>query len=311
MGRSLWVRPAVVMLATTLTGGTACSAARPTVNGARLHSRVVYQVEAGPRVPGAPGHAHVRDWLVSELTRLGARVELQRFTDTTLGRPLELTNVIARFAAAKPGGGRRRLLLCAHYDTRPWCDRDPDPARRGDPLPGANDGASGVAVLLEVAELLARRPAPCEIELAFFDGEDQGRADRPEEFSLGARGYAGRLTADRPSAGFLFDMVGDRDLGIYPEAHSAERAANLVDLVLEGARVVGARGFHPGPRHRVVDDHIPLLEAGLPVVDIIDFDYAAWHTHRDLPDLVSPESLAQVARVAVWLVYSSSLARKR
>jgi hypothetical protein len=138
-------------------------------------------------------------------------------------------------------------------------------------------------------------------------------ASRPEQFSLGARGYALRLPrpgdAARPVAAFVFDMVGDRDLEIFPEAQSAERAANLCAIVLEGAKATGARSFRATPRYGVTDDHVPLLEAGLPAVDIIDFDYAAWHTHMDLPDQTSAKSLAEVARGAAWIVYRSSLAR--
>jgi glutaminyl-peptide cyclotransferase len=291
--------------------GTAC-ASKPgfEVDGARALARVTRQVEAGPRIPGTPGHAEVRDWIASELTRLGARVERQSFVDSTLGRALPLVNVIGRFGApAAPGA--RRIVLCAHYDTRPWCDQDPDSAHRADPLPGANDAGSGVAVLLEVAELMSRRSPPVAVDLVFFDGEDQGRAEHPEEFSLGAAGYARRLGDARPTAAFLFDMVGDRDLGIHPEQRSVDQAANLASMVLDGARATGARGFRESPRYRITDDHVPLLDAGVPAVDIIDFDYPAWHTHRDLPDQVSAQSLAEVARVAAWLVYASSLARAR
>ena len=303
-----WVPVALALLAAA---GTACDTrAVGRVDGARALARVVHQVEAGPRIPGTPGHAKVRDWIAAELTRLGARVERQAFTDSTLATPMPLVNLIGSFGPpATPGG--RRIVLCAHYDTRAWCDQDPDTARRGDPVPGANDGGSGVAVLLEVAELMAKAAPKVSVDLVFFDGEDQGRGDHPEEFSRGAAGYARRLPQPRPTAAFLFDMVGDRDLDIYPERRSSEQAANLVALVLEAARATGARGFHTTPRHRVTDDHVPLLEAGVPAIDIIDFDYPAWHTHRDLPDQVSAESLAEVARVAAWLVYQSPLARGR
>lgn len=297
--------PAALLLALVVLG--AC-AARFEVDGARAHARVVRQVAFGPRVPGTAGHAAMLEWLVSELGRLGGRVERQAVVDSTLGRRLELTNVIAHFG---PAGGRG-LVLCAHWDTRPWCDEDPDTSRRAEPLPGANDGGSGVAVLLEVAELMRRTPPRCGVDLVFFDGEDQGRAVHPGEFSLGARGYAARLRAAperRPAAAFLFDMVGDRDLDIHPEQQSVERASNLVALVLEAAGATGAHGFHAEPRYRITDDHVPLLDAGLPAVDIIDFDYPAWHTHQDLPDRVSPASLAEVSRVAAWLVYRSPLAR--
>jgi Zn-dependent M28 family amino/carboxypeptidase len=218
-------------------------------------------------------------------------------------------NVIGHFGAARPGSAHGALVLCAHYDSRPFADQDPDSARRNDPVPAANDGGSGVAVLLEIADLLARKPAPCPVDLVFFDGEDQGRNDAPETFSRGARGYAARLASPRPRGAFLFDMVGDRDLAIYTEGFSLERASNLTDLVLEAARAVGASHFHADTRHHVIDDHIPLLDAGVPAVDLIDFDYPAWHTTHDLPDQVSAESLAEVARVGAWLVYRSPLAR--
>ncbi len=287
----------------------AACAARFPVDGERAIGRVVHQVEAGPRVPGTPGHRVIREWLAGELQRLGGAIEVQEVSDSSLGRRLELANLIARFG---PRSGRRVALL-AHWDSRPWCDQDPDSARRGDPMPGANDGGSGVAVLLEVAEVMRRSPPPVGVDLVFLDGEDQGRAEHAEECSLGARAYAARLGAPgvdaRPVAAFLFDMVGDRDLDIYPEQESARRATNLSGLVLDAARATRAAHFHPDPRYAVVDDHVPLLDAGLPAVDIIDFDYPAWHTHRDLPDQISAASLAEVASVAVWLVYRSQLAR--
>lgn len=279
------------------------------VDGQRALARVVHQVEQGPRVAGTPGNTAVREWIVQECERLGGRVEQQAFMDSSLGTPLLLTNVIARFG---PTEGRR-VVLCAHFDTRPWCDQDPDTSKRALPVPGANDGGSGVAVLLEVAELMHRKAPPIGVDLVFFDGEDLGNAANGEQFSLGARGYAERLpvlgTPGRPVAGFLFDMVGDKDLSIHHEATSALRASNLVALVSEAARATGARSFHDEVRYTVIDDHVPLLDAGLPTVDIIDFDYPAWHTHRDTPDQVSAASLAEVARVAAWLVYRSSLAR--
>ncbi len=303
----------LLLLAAALTAPAACAGRHePPVDGERAQARVVHQVAAGPRVPGTEAHARILGWLEAELTRLGGRVERQDFTDSTLGRPLVLTNLIARFGPG-PGGrasGPADIVLCAHWDSRAWADEDPDPVRARQPVPGANDGASGVAVLLEVAEAMSRRPPRVAVDLVFFDGEDQGARGAPEQFCQGSRHYAASLAGKpKPRAAFLFDMVGDRDLRIHPEVQSAERAANLVALVLEGARATGATAFHSEPRHVITDDHVPLLEAGVPAVDIIDFDYPAWHTHRDLPDQTSAASLAQVARVAVWLVYRSPLAR--
>jgi peptidase M28-like protein len=291
-----------------LLGLSACAPALA-VDGRRAYRRVQRQVEAGPRIPGTPGHAAVLAWLHATLDSLSARVTLQATTDSSLGRPLALTNVIAHYG---PEGAP--IVLCAHWDSRPFCDQDPDPAHRQDPVPGANDGGSGVAVLLEVAELLHRARPREPVDLVFFDGEDQGRADHGEEFCLGSRAYAQAVAngppARKPVAAFLFDMVGDRDLGIWPEVQSAAKASNVVALVLQGARATGATHFHDAPKYELVDDHTRLMAVGIPAVDVVDFDYAAWHTHRDLPDQVSPASLAEVARVAAWIVTRSPLAAR-
>ncbi len=287
----------------------AACAERFAVDGERALARVRHQCDAGPRISGTPGNAAIREWIAAECRRLGGRVEVQAFTDSTLGYPLPVANVIARFGPAEG----RRIVLCAHFDTRPWCDRDPDPAKRALPVPGANDGGSGVAVLLEVAELMARRAPAVGVDLVFFDAEDLGRDQHPEEFCLGSKGYADRLPprgdAARPVAAFLFDMVGDRDLQIFHERNGALRAASLTALVTEAARATGAKSFRDEVRWSLVDDHVRLLDAGVPAVDIVDFDYPAWHTHRDTPDQVSAESLAEVSRVAAWLVYRSPFGR--
>ncbi len=285
-----------------------CADGLPPMDGARAFARVQRQVAFGPRIPGTAGHDSAAAWIDAELTRLGGRVERQQFTDSTLGAPLPLVNLIGRFG---PDGGKR-IALIAHWDSRPWADADPDTALHHRPVPGANDGGSGVAVLLEVAEALHRKPPPCAVELAFVDGEDLGTSTHMDGFCRGAREYARRMVqrrAPRVTAGFVFDMVGDRDLDIHPDQRSATEVSNLVDMVDEAARATHAPHFHPDARWQIFDDHIPLLDVGIPTVDIIDFDYPAWHTVRDLPDQVSPASLAEVSGVAEWLVYRSALAK--
>ncbi len=296
-----------VALALVLAGPAAGCTSRPEVDGARAHERVVEQVNMGPRIPGSEGHRRFREWLLAELGRLGARVETQAFEDTVGGEPMTATNVIARYG---PRSGRP-ILLAAHYDTRRHADRDP--VHPDAPVPGANDGASGVAVLLEVAELMHEKAPGRQVELVFLDAEDQGTPTRNDDWCRGAQAYARSLAArledgTAPIAGFVFDMVGDADLDIHPEMTSSRRASNIAALVVQAAHATGATGFHDEPKYAVMDDHIPILEAGVPCVDVIDFDYAAWHTTGDTPDKVSANSLAQVAGVAAWLVYESPLA---
>jgi acetylornithine deacetylase/succinyl-diaminopimelate desuccinylase-like protein len=297
-GRIASLAPALLLVA------SACGSVIE-VDGERAMARVRHQVDAGPRVPGTPGHAAIQDWIARELERQGAEVELQAFVDSSLGRALTLTNVIGRFGPP----GVPRVILMAHWDTRAVADQDPIPERRRDPVPGANDGASGVAVLLEVGDLMHETAPRVGVDLVFVDGEDQGDPTKNQEFCLGSRYYAAQLPRGYAKAAFVFDMVGDRDLAIHPEVMSARRAANLARLVLDAAKATGARHFHETPRFSVFDDHIRLLDAGIPAVDVIDFEYSAWHTSRDLPDQVSAASLAEVARVAAWLVYRSPLAR--
>jgi glutaminyl-peptide cyclotransferase len=301
-------RPTVLALASSILLLAGCRHRIEGIDGRRALQRVVHQVEAGPRIPGTPGHDAIRAWIVSELERLGAKVEVQETVDTLDGRRLDLRNITGRFG---PTTGRP-IVLMAHWDSRPWCDRDPDSTKLNDPMPGANDGGSGVAVLLEVAEVLHTRAPRVPVDLVFVDGEDQGRAH--DDYCIGSREWANQFAGKpndpgRPVAGFVFDMVGDKDLQIFPEAQSVARASNLVDLVLDAARATGAASFKPEPRWDVSDDHVSLLDAGIPAVDIIDFDYPAWHTHRDLPDQVSAQSLAEVASVAAWIVLESPLAR--
>src|SRR5262249_55607110 len=146
------MRPATVWALALLGAACAWGCSLPAVNGARALERVQRQCSAGPRIPGSEAHAHVADWIAGELQRVGGRVERQTFVDTTLGRSVALVNLIGRFG---PQEGAR-ILFCAHWDSRPMADQDPDSTRRHEPVPGANDGASGVAVLLELAEAMQK-----------------------------------------------------------------------------------------------------------------------------------------------------------
>ena len=209
-----------------------------------------------------------------------------------------LQNILASFG---PPGGDQRLLLVAHWDTRPWADMDPDPGLRGNPVPGANDGASGVAILLEVARVIGSLSLPQGVDILFADGEDLGQPGSNDGYCQGTRRFAGR-NLSRYACAVVLDMVGDADLRLPVERYSLARAPEVLDWVWKHGMAVAPGVFVLDVGSAVYDDHMPLLAAGLPAVDIIDFEYPAWHTQRDDLTAISKESLATVGRVVLNLL---------
>lgn len=277
---------------------------RPAFDGSAAFGLLVRQVEFGPRVPGTAGHAHQLAWMTEFLRARADAVQLQRFTHrTAAGETLELTNVIARFQPDRAD----RILLLAHWDTRPTADQERDPARRRLPVPGANDGASGVAVLLHLAEMLAHAPAPVGVDILLTDGEDYG--PRRGDMFLGARHFAANLPPGyAPRYGILLDMVGDRDPRFLVEEHSARLASAVVRRVWGTAADLGYGGvFLPRIGPTVDDDHLPLNAAGIPTINVIDFEYGPgnrfWHTLDDVPGNTSAETLRIVGEVIAEVVY--------
>jgi Zn-dependent M28 family amino/carboxypeptidase len=246
------------------------------------------QVSFGPRLPGSEGHARVQEWMQAELELAGWQVEIQ--TSEALGHPIE--NLVARRGSEPP-----ELILGAHYDTRMFADNDPDPSKRAEFVPGANDAASGVAVLVELARTLPEDTVP--VWLVFFDAEDNGRIPG-WDWILGSREFV-RNNPVRPRAVIIVDMIGDADLNIYKERNSDPE---LMDEIWGVARGLGYESkFIPEYKHSMIDDHTPFVEAGIPAVDIIDFDYPHWHTTEDTPDKVSAESLEIVGEtLRVWII---------
>ena len=194
-----------------------------------------------------------------------------------------------------------RVALFAHWDTRPTADQEYDATARRKPIPGANDGASGVAVLLELARALKDLPASIGIQYVFVDGEDLGPG--LDEMFLGARAYADHLPSKKPNYGILLDMIGDKDLAIPRDPASERYAPSLVKALYAHAKSVGLEKAFPNePGPEIEDDHIPLNQAGIPTVDFIDFTYDAWHTLGDTPDKCSAESLGKVGKMLeTWL----------
>jgi len=279
---------------------------RPRFDGAAAMEHVETQVAFGPRIPGTEGHRLQLDWMVARLDSLSPDVSVDTFTHvTTGGDTLELFNVMARFQPE----ATRRILLLAHWDTRPRSDQASDPAQQEIPVPGANDGASGTAVLLELAELLAGSAAPMGVDLLFVDGEDYGPGI--DDMLLGARRYASTLEeqSPRPVYGLLLDMVGDADPSFLVEEYSAQVASVVVQKVWRAAERLGYSGYFPNRvGDRITDDHMPLNNAGLPTASLMDFTYGPgnqyWHTPQDTPDHVSAGTLEMVGEVVAELIYS-------
>ena len=287
-------------------GGSAVTARveRPSFDADRAFRDLERQVAFGPRIPGSAGHAQQLEWLETELRALADTVFLDPFEHVTgEGHELDLTNVIARFG---PADGSR-LLLLTHWDTRPRADQSVEATDREKPVPGANDGASGTATLLELARMFNEQPPPGGVELLFTDGEDHGPST--DDMFLGARHYVAGIGSENPPAyGILLDMVADADPSFPIEAYSMEGAGQVVQRVWGIAADLGYRRFFPMDRTvRVVDDHVQFIDAGIPVADIIDFDYGPgngfWHTPRDVPENTSARTLLMVGDVVAEVVY--------
>jgi len=268
------------------------------------------QVELGPRTPGSEGNRQLRDLILTTARDLNfaASTSCLTVTDPMSGEDVEICNVVVTIPAGVAGTGDR-LWLAAHFDTRPISDQDPDPARREQPVPGANDGASGTAVLIHLMELLHDQAPPTEVNLIFFDGEDSGPAGDPGGFCLGSKHLAsswqefGSPLAGAPPRGMiLLDMVGERGVEIPMEGYSRRYAPAWTTAIFERAASLGLTGLVAAPGRAVYDDHVPFLAAGIPAVDLIDFDYPQWHTTADLPDACSPASLAQIGALMLDLI---------
>lgn len=253
-------------------------------NGERAKADVIYQVNLGPRTPGSPGHEAILQWMQDELKKAGWEVEVQESTwkDKTV-----------RNLVAKRGTGKNPwIVLGAHYDTRIIANKDPDPARRTDPVPGASDGASGVAVLLELARVLPT-DLDKQIWLAFFDLEDQGSMEG-WEWIIGSKMMAESIATlpELPNAVVVVDMVGDANLNLPMERNSDQEL--LKEIWSVAAELGYGQQFIQQPGYSMLDDHTPFINNGMRAVDIIDFDYPYWHTTNDTPDKVSANSLLAV-----------------
>ena len=273
------------------------------------------QLAFGPRVPGTPAHVKTGDWITSMMRQRADTVIEQRFTHRTAdGRMLALRNVLARY---KPAAAQRILYL-AHWDTRPTADEDPILGNRGTPIPGANDGAAGVGLLMALGDALKKTPPNVGVDLLFVDGEDYGKSFDPPytDVLLGSQYFAEHLPSPdyRPMYGVLWDMIADKDLDIYQEQLSVSQAPEVVSRVWQKASDLGySKYFISRSGGPVTDDHVPLLNKGLRVIDVIDINYGPpgprgdaepnyHHTLQDTIDKISVRSLQIVGDVALALL---------
>lgn len=304
--------------------GAAAPAAPRTADSFCADSAYAYvaaQVAMGPRTPGSEAGAQCADWIAGRLQAFGAdsvgihRAEARRFD----GAAMPLRSVYARFGA--PEG--KRILLLAHYDTRPWADRESDPQLRMQPIPGANDGASGVGVLLEIARALGRKAPKATVEMLFVDGEDSGYSDevapagvreQPDTWCLGTQAWLASNpwgNGPRPAYAILLDMVGGAGATFPREQFSDAQAARIVDRIRAEAASLGyGETFPDRTGGAIVDDHLYIARAGIPAVDIIESMHPAtmsfppyWHTHADNMDNIDPTTLERVGRTVLSLIY--------
>lgn len=292
MKRNRWLLPVAIILTGLITVSFILfnGQGQKEFNGERAYQDVLTQVAFGPRTPGSAAHQQAVEWMVTELKRNGWDVEVQE---------LEYQGQPVRNIIAKKGSGDPWIILGAHYDSRLVADQDSNSEFSQQPVPGANDGASGVAVLMEISRVLPDKLEKAnQIWLVFFDSEDQGNLPG-WDWIYGSRAFVEQLSG-MPAAMVLVDMIGDADLNIYQEQNSDPELTR--QIWASGASLGYQQQLIQQPKFRMLDDHIPFLQKGIPAVDLIDFDYPYWHTSQDTADKVTNGSLEIVGKTILnWL----------
>jgi len=277
-------------------------------DGNRAMELLEYQCNFGPRFPGSKGHDNFADSLKVFLDNL---VEMNLVYKDSITSPVsnkfvEITNFHARFNPRASD----RILFLAHWDTREFADKDTADFRL-EPVIGANDGASGTAILMTLAEMMSKNP-PINIgvDLLFLDGEDMGTYGDPDSWALGAKMFSKDIKKPLPKYAICLDMVGDREQEFLIEGFSYKYAPEIVKKVWSLANNLGYTQFKYSLGQQIVDDHYVLFKnTGIPSIDIIDFNYPNasenyWHTTQDTPDKCSAESLEAVGTVISTLIYN-------
>ena len=284
-----------------------CQTKVPSFSGEAAFTHLVNQCDFGPRNPGSTGHKSALKYILEVMAPLADTVYTQSYTETMprTNQKVGMNNVIARFNIR----AKKQIMISAHWDTRPWGDRGSSLMERETPILGANDGASGVAVILELARILKKNSPALGVNLVLFDAEDYGTSGDSWSYCKGSQYFAKNLPIPFPDYAINLDMVGDANLNVYIERYSYKQNPKLVMELWEKAEELNLTGFKKMAYYTIFDDHVPLYEiAGIPAVDIIDFDYPDektnyHHTHNDVVENCSPQSLWQVGTLMVHHIY--------
>jgi Zn-dependent M28 family amino/carboxypeptidase len=261
------------------------------------------QLDFGPRIPGTTGAQRAGDWIIAQMKQRADTVVVQSWVHTTQdGKQLPMRNIIARYNPKATD----RILYVTHWDTRPVSDAAENLGERQLPVPGANDGASGVGLFVALGDALKKNPPTQGVDLLFVDGEDYGAFDdKLADVLIGSTYFAAHPVDPgyKPIFGVLWDMIGDSDLAIKKEAISEEQAPEVVERVWQTAKDLGHDDvFLPIEQGGITDDHVPLIKAGMRVIDVIDLDYPYHHRPTDTLDKISAKSLSIVGDVAEALL---------
>lgn len=254
----------------------------------------------GPRVANTKGHRACRAYIQRELQEVCDDVQVQEFSVPQQPKKLEMVNIIGRIGLDK----QRRILIISHWDTRPWADQEADLGLHKKPIPGANDGASGNAIMLELARVFGEKHPDVGVDLLFTDGEDYGPG--LEMMFLGAEYFAKGLSDSQVKSynyAVLLDMVGDASLDIHPETRSEAVAPLIYSAAMEINKALGFNDFKAQGAYEIYDDHLALIDRGMKIYDFIDFNYKQWHTLDDTIEHCHPDSLESVGRTVENMVY--------
>ncbi len=294
----------LVLLASTLACTKAGSGKHRLCDGQRVLKLIERQVAMGPRVPETASHAACRELITHTLDSLGFKTRVHSFEhyDSLEQRTLQLHNIVGE--SAHDTAGAAVILLCAHYDSRPRCDMDPDSTRQLDSLPGANDGASAVALLLELAGIFAETPPKIPVTFVFLDGEDWGQEGDIAQYCIGSKEFARQANPMKYRFAIVIDIFAHSNATFRREGYSDRYARIVNDKIWGAAKRQGASRFIDSLSIPVYDDQVPLLMAGIPSTDIIDMSYKQWHTTQDLPHFCDPEVMAEVGNVLADAIYA-------